>query len=132
MARLIGRHAVLCHLSQQMRPEGWREPGLGCVLRPFLGATRIGAAFIARATAFVEPLAAVFIAEHMRGSFDAHATLTASAAPRSFYNRELSGMVVNRRKDLPGPQLSLGLSGVGAKLPMVSWASCRCMSIICC
>ena len=79
-----------------MRSESRREPWPRFVLRPFFRATWIGAAFFARTTPLVEPLAAVFIAEHVRGSFDAHATITASAAPRFVQGREIEGRVVNR------------------------------------
>ena len=86
------------HRIETLRCESRREPGPRFMLGPSRGAYRIGAAFFARATAFVEPLASVFITEHVRGWFDAHACLTASAAPRSVHNRELWGMVVNCRQ----------------------------------
>jgi hypothetical protein len=98
LAGLLGGNALSIQLAQQMRSEGWCKPELRFVFGALGGASRIGAAFFARATAFVEPLASVFITEHVRGWFDAHACLTASAAPRSVHKRELWGMVVNCRQ----------------------------------
>ena len=64
----------------------------GALLRLFRRET---AFFIGCAPLF-EPLATVLIPVHERCRFDAHATLTASAAPRSVHDHEVCCRVVNR------------------------------------
>jgi len=88
-AGLRGRDLGGRRLAKDVGAEGWGEPDVGFVAGAGLGLRHFEAAILSGGATVFKPLAAVLIPEHVRCGLDAHATLTASAAPRSVYDREL-------------------------------------------
>jgi hypothetical protein len=69
------------NLAEQVGAESWRKPERGSM--PGAGGRlSFAAPVLAYDAPLCKPLAAVFVAEHIRGWLDAHATKRASRGPQ--------------------------------------------------
>ena len=100
-------------LAEDVGAEGRGEPEVGFVAGAGGGVRRFDTAILFSRAAVFEPLTAILTQVHKRCSLDAHAGSTANAAPRSVYDYDLWGRVVNRAASPPRCRYGLSLSGDG-------------------